>query len=56
METSAYSNNNVRDSFEQLIQEIYNLKSKKPKKDKLSKNNVTLNGGSTTDKPKGSCC
>lgn len=31
METSATTNNNVRDAFESLLQEIYNQRQKMPK-------------------------
>lgn len=42
IETSAVGNNNVRDAFEILLQEIYNQRQKMPKQQ--AKNPILMNG------------
>ena len=53
IETSAVGNNNVRDAFEILLQEIYNQRQKMPKT--APKNPLKLDENNTNTEKK-SCC
>ena len=54
IETSALANNNVKDAFEILMQEIYNQKQKMPKT--AMKNPVLLDSETPGSANKGGCC
>jgi GTPase SAR1 family protein len=55
IETSALSNNNVRDAFEILLQEIYNQRQKMPQSKPF--NPLKLDGTTDPGQPtKSGCC
>ena len=53
IETSAVGNNNVRDAFEILLQEIYNQRQKMPKQP--PKNPIVIDENNSATEKK-SCC
>ena len=62
IETSALANSNVKDAFENLLQEIYTQRQKVPNKSSLNRNPLILDTqegsthGNGTNQSKSYCC